>query len=220
MYPIQGIVEAYNLDLLSSRDQMLNQRFSGLGPSDLVVLTKKSSDYQEQFYHHEIGLQISDPSSFPAIFAGLLSIVSKNRFGKSKFTISEGLCCCWNSFVDIDLRIKVCNPGSCSFYTYIPPKSFSSFVVNEVTWKQLSICSVLRFWRASLPLFSQLFDTKLIVPPAYTIHIPPTLSLEDIKYAIFHHHSSSEFEIAITHATIVSLNSKNFSFIIKSYSSL
>ena len=206
MYPIHGIVEAYNLDLLSSRDQMLNQRFSGLGPPDLVVLTKKTSDYQEQFYHHEIGLQISDPSSFPAIFASIASM----EFGNSKFSISDGLCCCWNSFVNVDIRIKVSNPGSCSFYPYFPPKSFSNFEVNENTWRQLSICSVLRFWRASLPLFSQLFDTKLVVPPAYTFRVPPTLSLDDIRYALFNHQSSSEFEVAITHALIVSSTSKNF----------
>ena len=39
---LKGIIENTNVDLLSIREQMLKQNTPGLGPPDLVLLTKKT----------------------------------------------------------------------------------------------------------------------------------------------------------------------------------
>ena len=199
MIPIKGIVEVVEIDLLSSRMQMLQQGFSGLGPPDLVVLKKTDqvTGQVAQSSHHISGLDISSPSSFPAYFAQLVDIFRENR--KAKLT--EGLCCAWNSFAEVDIHTQVCNPGSCTYWAETP--NSTNYKISDLTWRELSISTVLRFWRGMDPLFSSLFDVRTMAPPALTLKTPPKLAPDDIRFAVAAHPMSDELEISLAHCLIV-----------------
>ena len=198
MIPIKGIVEIVEIDLLSSRRQMVKQGFSGLGPPDLVVVKKTDpiSGQAAQSSHHVAGISIASPSSFPAYFAQLLDDFGENK--KSKLT--EGLFCCWNSFAEVDIHTLVCNPGSCSYYAETP--NGKNYKISDLTWRELSICTILRFWRGVDPLFSSLFDIHTMCPPALNLKKPPLLAPDDIRFAVAAHPMSDELEISLAHCLI------------------
>ena len=236
MLPIKGLIEVANIDLLSSRDQMMKQGFTGLGPPDLVVLKKtdQSTNNSEISSHHIEGFQITSPSSFPAYFARIIQNIRDNESFSSTFfskplsatlsgsnlpqkrpkskrnwldqnrnknlTIKEGLYCCWNSFANVDVHIKVCYPGSCSFFCETP--NDEAYKISDLTWRELSICSALRFWRASTPLFASLFDLDSIAAPCLQYSVPPSLSADDLRFAVTSHPKSAELEHAILHSLI------------------
>ncbi|OHS97065.1 hypothetical protein TRFO_09597 [Tritrichomonas foetus] len=210
MLPIRGLIEVVNIDLLSSRDQMMKQGFTGLGPPDLVILKKTDQTNNSEVItsHHLEGLEITSPSSFPAYFARIIqNITSPKR--NSKVTVTEGLYCCWNSFANIDVHLKVCIPGSCGFYCVTP--NDEDYKVSELTWRELGICSTLRFWRGASPLFASLFDLNSMTPPCLEYKIPSPLSPDDIRFAVAAHPKSNELDIAVAHS-LIELKDKNLFF--------
>lgn len=236
MLPIRGLIEVINIDLVSSRDQMLKQGFTGLGPPDLVVLKKidQSTNNSEITSHHVEGFQITSPSSFPAYFARIIQNINDNESFSSSFfsastsqnsaasnsqqkkskakrnwydqnrvkniTIKEGLYCCWNSFANVDIRIQVSIPGSCTYYCFTPNEE--SYKVSDLTWRELTICSTLRFWRASTPLFASLFDFNSLAVPCLQYIVPPSLLEDELRFVVSSHPKSSELSDSILHAMI------------------
>ena len=196
MLPIKGLVEVVNIDMLSSRDQMMKQGFTGLGPPDLVILKKigQSSGSEEVSSHHIEGLGVSSPSTFPLYFSRIIQNVKPGKNMK----IVEGLYCCWNSFANVDVRIKVTNPGS-SFFSFVSPSN-EKYKISELTWRELSICSKLRFWRGATPLFASLFDLNSMTPPCLSYITPATIDPEDLRFAVNAHPRSYELEVAIAQA--------------------
>ena len=203
MIPLKGTIEVINMDLFSVRLQMLKQGFSGLGPPDLIVLTRSNDLNPNNYfktYHHISGLSITSPSSFPAYFATLTRNIPKTLIGTPKFLITEGLCCSWNSFANVDIHLKVFNPGSCGFY-YVTPNG-EQYKISDLTWKELSISTALRFWRASEPIYSSLFDLSTIAAPVVHQIRPQQLSPDDIRFTVAAHPPSKELDIAIAHAVL------------------
>ena len=199
---LKGIIENTNVDLLSIREQMLKQNTSGLGPPDLILLTKKTDNAQFPYvksFHYISGLTISGPSSFAAYFASLLNLIPKNILGIPKFSLTEGVLFCYNAFSDIDIQIIVRNPGSCS-YSY--GSSDQVYNISELTWHELSICTTLRFWRASEPIFSMLFGVDAIAAPTIREVMPEPISADDIRFAVTALKPSSEVNFAIANAII------------------
>lgn len=253
MLPIKGLTEVINIDLVSSRDQMLKQGFTGLGPPDLVVLKKidQSTNNTEITSHHVEGFQITSPSSFPAYFARIIQNINDNESFSSSFfsatssqfssssnaqlkktkskrnwldqtrnkniTIKEGLYCCWNSFANVDIRIQVSIPGSCTYYSFIP--NDQSYKISDLTWRELTICSTLRFWRGSTPLFASLFDLNSMAAPCVQYIVPPSLSEDDFRFAVGAHPKSFELEDSILHALIGMRNPSLFFKLLSEFSS-
>jgi hypothetical protein len=217
MFPIPGLIEIVGIDLLSSREQMMKQGFSGLGPPDLVVLTKsdQSASPPIKHSHHCVGLQISSPSSFPAYFAGLTRALDSAKRGP-RYSLVSGLYCCWNSFADVDIHLSVFNPGSCGFY-YTTPNN-ESYKVSDLTWRELSICTVLRFWRGVDPIFSSLFDIRAMYPPAVSLTEPPILGPDDIRFAVAAHRPCDDLEIAVAHGLLAISNAAAVSELISEIS--
>jgi hypothetical protein len=219
MYPIRGLIEVVGIDLLSSREQMMKQGFTGLGPPDLVVLTKSEQNAFPPTIssHHSIGIQISSPSSFPAYFAGLTHEFESRKRG-IKTNLIGGLYCCWNSFADVDIQLQVFNPGSCGFtYTTSNPLQYK---VSDLTWRELSICTVLRFWRGVDPIFSSLFDIKTIYPPAVALIEPPLLSADDIRFAVAAHEPCDELNTAVAHCLIALADATLFLDLLTEFSTI
>ena len=203
---LEGIIESVNADLLSVREQMLKHNPTGLGPPDLVLLTKKTNNPQfpiVKSFHYISGFTISGPSSFPAYFASLCQLIPKTVLGVPKYSLIEGVLFCWNSFSNVDIHITVNNTGSVSL-DYEPENL--EYRISELTWRELSICTTLRFWRASDPIFSMLFGFNAITAPVMRQIIPQQLSPDDIRFAVAAHHFSSDLNYSIANAIIAMKN--------------
>jgi hypothetical protein len=116
----------------------------------------------------------------------------------------SGLYCCWNSFADVDIHFSVFNPGSCGFYYTTP--NHERYNVTDLTWRELSICTVLRFWRGVDPIFSSLFDIRAMYPPAVSLTEPPILVPDDIRFAVAAHRPCDDLEIAVAHSLLATSN--------------
>lgn len=203
---LDGVIESVNSDLYSLRRQMIKGNVSGLGPPDLIMLTKKTDNPEfptVKSYHSVSGLTISGPSSFAAYFSTLTNLIPKSILGTPKYSLVEGTCYCWNAFANVDIQITVQNPGSCE-YSYNSDKQV--YVICEQTWRELHVCSSLRFWRASEPLFAMLFGNTPIAAPACRLLVPEALSLDDIRYAITELPPSPDADVAIANALIATKN--------------
>lgn len=186
--------------MISIREQMLKQGISGLGPPDLVTLKKNVDDLFITTYHHVSGFQINSPSSFPAYFSSIIQKVPTSIIGSPKYHITEGLCSVWNSFANVDIVITVSNPGSCNYYFKSP--NGGKYKISELTWRELAICTTLRYWRASDPIYSSLFDLPTIAASNVRILESPPLTPDEIRFAVAAHPPCRELDSAIAHSIL------------------
>lgn len=221
MFPLRSIIEVVNIDLLTSREQMMKQSFSGFGPPDLVILTKvpdKANMNDIVSSHHLVGFPITDASSFPNYYDSLLKL-REGTYGRPKFNLKSGLYCCWNSFAEVDIRLDLSIPGSYYYYP-VPVSQDKEYKISELTWRELSICTALRFWRGFDPIFSSLFDIETFAFPGLNTYGIPLLEPDDIRFAVAAHPSCDELEISVAHILIARADPNLFFSLLEEFSSL
>jgi hypothetical protein len=174
----------------------LQRGITGLGPPDLVCLQKSTSNQSSvQYYHFVSGLQISNTDSFLQYYRTLRAIRPRRAFGKPCYQMPHAEYSCFNSFTGIDLRIKIENKA-------ISGASLHSLEgvtadIQPEAWRQVSLCSVLRYWIAPAPLFRAILNLEYRTSPALRLIAPPDLSDSDIDYVLEKHSPSQDLESAL-----------------------
>lgn len=217
---IEDLYETSSRSMLKERRSQL-QNPTGLGPDDLVVLTKQeknlvlSAGLQKNFYHCICGLQMDTPAAFPAYFADLLSKQEKGSFTK-KFTIKQGICYVWDSFSNAELMSSIQPSGECVFKYKLPDQTEKS-KIEEIEWKNVRLSSALRYYRASQPLLFALFGSNPVSNSVTRVFFPPAISSEDMIYIAENHPISDELQSAIAGAILLSLSQDEILSFIEKY---
>lgn len=195
MKPLSGYIEVPD-DLLSERTSQIHRDNSGLGPPDLIRVDKIQAKYSPiEFFHHLCGYKIDSPASVEEYFALVVKLRSKTAFRVRRYKIRTCKFSCWNSFRSFDVRIKVEDGKICK--TKFIGESSPGDEIDEQTWMELGICSVLRFWTIPTPLFRSLYNISPVSYPALRMVKPPRLSTAEIEYFVAHHERSDSAELAL-----------------------
>ena len=223
MLTIQGLYEIYGQNLAHDRKSMIEEGYTGLGPDDLISITKEEpgfffSSKSSHFYHFINGLQLDSPAIFCAYFSDIIRQQQKFDKNKSsfspKFKITKGRIFSYNSFIKRDVVIAVSNPGKCESKT-VNEKN-EEIPVNENCWNQLRISTLLRFYRGSQPLHKCIFETQSLPTPSLVSQSGGKLTIDDFDYIVQHHETSDELQTALSIALLCSLTfSKIKKFILK-----
>lgn len=213
MLTIQGLYEIYGQNLAQDRMSMIEEGYNGLGPDDLVSITKEESGFFFSYktshsYHFLNGLQLDSPAIFCAYFSDIIRQQQKYNKNKSTFSqnfkITKGRIFSYNSFSRRDVVITVSNPGKCESKTVNEKDEEVS--VSEECWNQLRISTLLRFYRASQPLHNCIFETHPFFTPTLVSYTGGKLTMEDFNYIVQHHQTSNELQTALSFALLCSLS--------------
>ncbi|KAK8853983.1 bud site selection protein [Tritrichomonas musculus] len=208
MLTIQGLYEIYGQNLAMDRKSMMDRGYIGLGPDDLISLTKEESGFffstkTSHFYHFTNGFNLDSPAIFCAYFSDIIRQQQKSK-KNNDFKITKGRLFSYNSFSKRDVVITAYNPGQCESKTI--DDNFEEIPVNDEIWKQLRISSLLRFFRGSQPLQSSLFETNWTDTPALISQPGGKLTIEDFKYIVQYHEVSNDLQTALSFALLCSLS--------------
>ena len=129
-------------DLFSAIDARTEalQGIRELGPPDIVYLVKQSSKAagkQTGVYHHVTGIDASSSASLAA-YVNTLIYNSPDKTHK----VISGLCCCYNAFSNLDMRVEVKIPGSVDSYSV--DEKGDKRVASESLWLETFLCGILR----------------------------------------------------------------------------
>nr|OQO27195.1 hypothetical protein B0A51_05079 [Rachicladosporium sp. CCFEE 5018] len=111
-----------------------------LGPPDLVHLVKqpnKSTTRQVGVYHHVTGIDASSSASLAA-YINTLTYTPTDKINR----VTSGLCCCYNAFSRVDMRVQVQIPGTVE--SYCVDERGNKLEATEEHWLETYLCSVLR----------------------------------------------------------------------------
>ena len=206
MKPLSGYIEVAD-DLLTERTSQIHRGVVGLGPPDLVQVDKVQPKYSPiAFYHHLCGYKLDSEESVQEYFALLVKLRSKTALKKRRYSVPTCQICCWNSFRSLDVRMTVSDVKIVET-KFVGDEDTISEVDGEI-WKELGICSVLRFWTAPTPLFRSLYNVPPLCYPALRMVRPPRLTEEEIVYFVEHHEKSETAELALA-GYLVSLGDWN-----------
>jgi hypothetical protein len=200
------VPEITGSNMASLREQYLANEHSGLGPDDLVSLTKQENSifFRPRIghsYHHFSGLPIGTTAVFAAYFAEL---VQSHERATSAFRIIHGKLFAYNSFIGRDVVISAKNPGMCS--AVVANSKGKPGDVRPRCWTQLRISTILRFYRGSQPIHAALFGSVVEKTQNLICYWEPKLSLRDFNYIAMHHKVSEELEFTLATALFVSLD--------------
>ena len=213
MLTIQGLYEIYGQNLAQDRKSMIEEGYNGLGPDDLISITKEESGFffsykTSHFYHFINGLQIDSPAIFCAYFSDIIHQYQKSTKNKSSFSqnfkITKGRIFSYNSFSKRDVVIAVSNPGQCESKTV--NSEDEEVPVSEECWNQLRISTLLRFYRGSQPLHNCIFETHPFVTPTLVSYTGGKLTIDDFNYIDQHHQISDELQTSLSFALLCSLS--------------
>ena len=208
MFTIEGTHEVVNTNLVEARQREITGGVYGLGPDDLVSLTKEEigffSNRTLHGYHHICGLVVDNAASFAAYFAELLEHQEKGRIPISKpFSLRKGRLFCFNSFANRDIVIAVECPGGCAAETV--NRGGKTIKVSEKRWKQVRLSTLLRFYRGGNPTFASLFGSEKRSSAALKVFDGGPLAYEDFVYIGNRHPLSDELQFALAVALFVNL---------------
>ena len=208
MFTIEETYEVVNANLVEARQEYLSGVVCGLGPDDLVSLTKDENGLfwkkTIHCYHHVRGLVVDSVASFAAYFAWIIEHQEQSVLQLSKaFSIRKGRLFCFNSFVGRDIVITVKCPGGCSGQT--ANKAGKMIKVSAERWNQARLSAALRFYRGGDPTFASIFGNRVVESPALKVLDGQALTLEDFVYIGEHHGVSDDLQFALSVALFVNL---------------
>ena len=186
---IKGINEIFGKNMKEERDNFIKNGNCGLGPPDLILVIKEVHGIEKKYFHNVYGIPHKSQQDFINYFEEL----KKNQIQLQKplFTIKYAFCFSYDCISQKD----VCIP---------------SYKVDlNINWKNLSISSVLRFYRHDSSLLYALFGG---LPFNYTLSVTLPLfsiTLSDLEYAaeIFSFFTSTnEHQLAIARALLCLTN--------------
>ena len=197
---IKGINEIFGKNMKEERDNFIKNGNCGLGPPDLILVIKEVHGIEKKYFHNVYGIPHKSQQDFINYFEEL----KKNQIQLQKplFTIKYAFCFSYDCISQKD----VCIP---------------SYKVDlNINWKNLSISSVLRFYRHDSSLLYALFGG---LPFNYTLSVTLPLfsiTLSDLEYAaeIFSFFTSTnEHQLAIARALLCLTNTKEIMVFLHKY---
>ena len=208
MFTIEDTYEVVNANLVEARQECLSGVVCGLGPDDLVSLTKDENGLfwkkTIHCYHHVRGLVVDSVASFAAYFAWITEHQEQSVLQLSKvFSIRKGRFFCFNSFAGRDIVITVKCPGGCSGQT--TNKAGKMINVSAERWNQARLSSALRFYRGGDATFASIFGNRVVESPALKVVDGQALTYEDFVYIGEHHGVSDDLQFAVSVALFVNL---------------
>lgn len=203
------IFEITDPDMYRERLVTLHTFGNGLGPDDLVILVKESKSLisggvtQVLNYHSIVGMDLSSEKPFVDYFSKLVQSQSSSMLAKLlKNRLCKGIICSWNSFLHVDTKISVDCRGEITAF-------LEDQLLTQDNWKQLSISTRLRYYRASQPLLYGIIASRFIDSPALHVYSQiPTLSAGDLEYAMVNHFPSDDFQSAISFALLLNFGAR------------
>ena len=204
MKPLAGYVEVPD-DLLQERGLSMRRGIVGLGPPDLIRLDKVQSKYSPiSHFHHLCGWKLGSREAVQEYFDLMVKSRPRTALRKPRYTVKSAEFCCWNSFRGQDVRVTV-EDGGVTKVTVVDCDGEQEMGDEATLWKELGICSVLRFWALPTPLFRSLYSLEIESYPALKmIRKPEALSEAEIQYFVENHEKSEDCEVAVA-AFLISL---------------
>ncbi|EEB05892.1 ChAPs family protein [Schizosaccharomyces japonicus yFS275] len=144
---IPEFLEARVNESLEARTQGIGQ-FKELGAPDHVHVLKvntRSSSKEIGTYHFVSGVDASSSASLAAYLNTLSYSLEKSQqwFGKSSgWKVKQAVCCCYNAFSHMDIRVEVKIPGGVD--TYALDENGQRHKVDSRIWSEAYMSEVLR----------------------------------------------------------------------------
>ena len=219
---IKNLYEITNRQLYKER-RLSYPSIIGLGPDDLIAIDKQEKAFLQTAtivpsYHQICGFNYSE-TSFSKYFEDLISRQEKGSylpFTKS-YVIVKARAYTYNSFVKSDICI-----------TALPdhPKSTAQFVnsdlketeITDEVWKQIRICTSLRFFRASQPILYSFFGSRPTQGHALRVfHLKSRLTYGDFCYTVDNHPMTDELIASIASGILFDLEYSEITTFLSNY---
>lgn len=120
--------------------------FKGLGPIDLVQLTKLKQGSETSLYHWVSGIDVSSSAAAAAHINTLTFILGETQvwFGSHRrWKIVSGVYCCWNAFSGVEVRVHAKIPGGVESYT-LTLSGLQEQEVSDQCWLETYMSAMLR----------------------------------------------------------------------------
>ena len=219
---IKNLYEITNRQLYKER-RLSYSSIIGLGPDDLIVIDKQEKAFLQTAiivpsYHQICGFNY-DETSFSKYFEELISRQEKGSylpFTKS-YVIVKGRAYSYNSFVKSDICITALPNNPKSAIQFVNSDMKETEISDEV-WKQIRICTSLRFYRASQPILYSLFGSRPTQSHALRVFkLESNLTYDDFCYTVDNHPITDELISSIASGILISLNFSEISTFISNY---
>ena len=218
MKPISGLIELPLTDQIQKRKEEISHGVSGLGPADLVVLTKKGDNTFSTFFYLS-GIPFKDEESVKSYFKELSSKRPHKMLGKFQYSIATIQIFVWNPFSFQDIHITYDKDDN--FEAKSIDKESNELDLTTQIWEEIAIASLLRFWIPYDDLFRSLYNLKrtnchpLNVPPS----VPPFRN-DQLQHIFEKLNQSSDSENALALYFLSSLPQRDFYAAISQYRKL
>lgn len=195
----------------------------GIGPDDLIAIDKQEKAFLQNptlipSYHQICGFEYNE-NSFSKYFEELVSRQEKGSylpFTKS-YVIIKGRAYTYNSFVKSDMCITAI-PGEPTSTIQFVNSDLKDKAITDEVWKQIKICTSLRFYRASQPILYSLFGTRPTQSSALRVfHLENHLSYDDFCYIIDNHTITDELIASVASGILISLDISEISSFLSNY---
>lgn len=220
---VQNLYEVTESHLSKDRSNQCSNSI-GLGPDDLVILTKREKgifqgDTAVLSYHQVVGFDFVDKNSFSLYFHDLLKRQNKKGFNpfSSTYTISRGRLIAFNSFKKVDVSI-IATPADKNAIAELSDSKGEKVPISEEIWNELRMSSALRFYRSSQPILYSLFGSRFQFSNAlHVFSLRNQLTYEDFCYIVTNHPISDELVASITTGLIISLSQQQIVEFVSNY---
>ena len=176
-------------------ERQSKQYYQGLGRDDLVaVYNSKSTDPE---YHDVTGYAFCETSSLESY----LKLIGKPSHGRVYI---------WNPFQQDDLLISI----------DIENEITASYINNPsrpISWYEIRLSSILRYYRCSIPIYSAFFGGPSIQSDNLHLVYPGELANSDIIFSIDNLSSTSDLQNAVSNILITHFNVSQISEFILQY---
>ncbi|OHT01188.1 hypothetical protein TRFO_32072 [Tritrichomonas foetus] len=219
---IKNLHEITGRPLLRERHLACSSPVTGLGPDDLVVIDKQEKAFLQMpiivfSYHQVCGFSYDDPNLFSKYFEDLINRQEKGSYlpFTKTYKITKGRIFTYNSFTKNDICITAL-PGKKECSVRIQNKE--EIQLTDETWRQIKICTILRYYRASQPLLYSLFGSRIVRSFALRVFkINQNLSYDDFCYCVENHSLTDEFVSSFASGLLISLTTQEITAFIFHY---
>lgn len=195
MKPISGLVEIPDTGRLKERVEFLKNNNAGLGPADLVLLTKKSGQNEFTTYSHFSGLNIHKENDAKDFFNDLDSRIPHKLLGQVQYELAKAVICIWNPFSKVDVRVQVDDSNNVTAKAYNSDNQESEF--KQTMWREIGIASTLRYWFPYDQLFRSVYNLPYVECYPLNVKKPSKLSEDDITFISENLNQSNDLDYAL-----------------------
>lgn len=208
MKPISGLLELPDPGKLQARVDSIKATPCGLGPADLVILTKKGPNGSFKTYSYFSGLDIFKEQDAISFFEALSTQIPHKMLKIQQYQIENILICCWNPFCKLDTRIEVTSAKSVSLKVYDTENKIVEKPDN--VWREVGLSSLLRNWIPYDQLYRSIYNLWYVDSYPLNMLNPKTLSDDDISYIVDYLQPSLDLEYALAAYLLANCQNQEF----------